>query len=94
MNLHIRRYHTFEKTCKCTEPDCDLMFYAMKDVRRHVIVHHRGIRFECQVPECKSSLGRRDAYINHLRTHKELNKEEFDELYKKLNKFCEEVNYV
>jgi uncharacterized Zn-finger protein len=85
--LHIKRYHTFEKDFKCTE--CDAAFYAKSNLEYHVKSKHDGIKFVCGVPGCKSSLSRKDAYLNHLKSHKELTKEEMKELHIKLDEFCE-----
>lgn len=87
---HINRKHTFVKNYKCTEPDCEAEFYGSSALKRHTIKVHRGIRFNCQVPGCASSLSRRDAYLNHLKSHRELSKAEHDELINKLNDFCHE----
>jgi uncharacterized Zn-finger protein len=91
LQMHIKRNHTFEKNIKCTEPNCEAAFYKNTDLVQHISKVHRGIRFNCQVPGCLSSLSRRDAYINHLKSHKELTRAEFDELFEKLNKFCREM---
>lgn len=92
LKIHIKRYHTFEKDYKCDEPNCSEEFYRPQDLYRHVISKHRNIKFKCQVPGCVSSLGRKDAYVNHLRSHKELSKDEMEEMMKKLKQFIAENN--
>lgn len=93
LNDHIKRYHTFEKNYKCSELNCDAAFYDSQNLKRHIRTIHQGLRFECQVPGCKSSLSRRDAYVAHLKYHKELSKNQYDELYNKLKVFCAENDF-
>lgn len=77
---------------KCKEPGCNASFYDSTARKRHMERAHLGIIYYCQVPGCKSALTRRGIYIRHLKNHKNLNKEQFEEMMKKLKKFGQEIN--
>lgn len=71
LELHLRATHlgsrsvkrSSEKVHRC--PTCGKSFFAMKDIRRHLVVHTRNRDFLCQY--CPRRFGRRDHLVRHMR---------------------------
>ncbi|XP_070504950.1 zinc finger protein 260-like isoform X2 [Chironomus tepperi] len=87
---HVNRIHLERREYECKE--CTSAFYTMRDLDRHIISKHLGIKFVCEVPGCNSTLSRRDAYLSHLKSHSGLTEDERRELISKLNEFCMQLN--
>ena len=87
---HVNRYHLERREYQCK--DCPSAFYTFRDLSRHIISKHLGIKFACEVPGCGSTLSRRDAYMNHLKHHQGISDEERKECVRKLQRFCTQLN--
>ncbi|KAG5667403.1 hypothetical protein PVAND_015384 [Polypedilum vanderplanki] len=87
---HMNRIHLDKKDYECEE--CGAAFYTARDLDRHIVSKHLGIKFVCEVPGCSSTLSRRDAYLSHLKSHSGLSEEHRRELIKNCNDFCIKMN--
>lgn len=90
LNVHMKRKHTFEKDHKCET--CGESFYRAQELSHHIALTHLGIRYQCTVPGCTSSLSRKDAYLTHLKSHTNLTADEKKEVLTKLKEFVEKHN--
>lgn len=90
LNIHIKRKHTFQKDHKCDL--CGHQFFRLAELSHHVALEHLGIRYECGVAGCNSTLSRKDAYLTHLKSHTNLTEEDKKELMRKLKEFVEKHN--
>jgi uncharacterized C2H2 Zn-finger protein len=86
LSRHVDIAHLGIKNYHCDQ--CGKSFCKSKSLTNHINVKHLGIRLNCTVPGCKSSLSRRDIYLNHLKMHKELSTEEMKIHLDKCDDFC------
>jgi uncharacterized Zn-finger protein len=88
---HIKRTHKLIKNHKCNQ--CEKAYFDPKCLKHHIALVHMGIRYQCQVQGCTSSLSRKDAYVTHLKSHN-LNESEMKDLMQKCEKFRLENNLI
>ena len=84
LDIHIKQNHTFEKDHVCTYSNCEAAYATKAALKRHISEKHLGIRIRCGETSCSSSFGRKDAYVTHLKSHRELTEVEMEELKKNI----------
>ncbi|GBP42774.1 Zinc finger and SCAN domain-containing protein 22 [Eumeta japonica] len=62
---HIRNFHLQERPYKCDS--CEMSFFSMVYLRRHMIKHTGERVFECKV--CKKTFPRKNTLVLHERIH-------------------------
>lgn len=76
-----------DKECKI----CGLKFFTGAQVTKHMLIH-TGLRYNCFVPGCKTSLTRRDNLVTHMKRSHQLTQMEQREFKAKLASYDESVH--
>jgi KRAB domain-containing zinc finger protein len=87
--IHIKINHTHIKDFVCDQ--CSASYHKRPALNHHIALVHMGIRYQCQVSGCTSSLSRKDAYVTHLKSHN-LNESEMKLIMIKCKEFMEANN--
>jgi uncharacterized Zn-finger protein len=91
LKLHVAKIHKKSRDFLCKF--CGKAFFSFCKQKSHEKIHTNA-RIPCVVPDCKSELSRRDSAINHLKSHRELSKEQLKNYLQEIDEFCVKNNIL